>query len=157
MLQSLNVCFGNISNLVGNFVGQEHFQCLVRLLGYQGIAVVLEELIGKSQNLVSFSSSPSSAVGLTGWGALEIAGQLTQLVRSVQGAMPKVCKLPRPDYGSPGVLTFYQAQLKDVLAHDAVRSELFQVRELRLSCLLSCRLLGNRRSGSWGTRWSSRG
>ena len=37
--------FNAIGSLYSNFVGDIHFACMARLLGYQGIAVVIEELL----------------------------------------------------------------------------------------------------------------
>ena len=39
--------------------------------------------------------------------------------------MPKQCKLPRYDYGSPGVLGYYQATLQDIVQYPDARTELF--------------------------------
>lgn len=64
------------------FVGPYHFRTLCRLLGYQGIAVVMEELLKIVRSLIQ--------------------GNLLQFTKILMDAMPKVCKLPRYDYGSPG-------------------------------------------------------
>lgn len=64
------------------FVGPFHFRTLCRLLGYQGIAVVMEELLKIVRSLIQ--------------------GNLLQFTKILMDAMPKVCKLPRYDYGSPG-------------------------------------------------------
>lgn len=37
------------------------------------------------------------------------------------------CKLPRCDYGSPGVLSYYQAHLVDIVQYPDARTELFQL------------------------------
>jgi len=44
-LQLQNSVFNAIGSLYSNFVGDIHFACMARLLGYQGIAVVIEELL----------------------------------------------------------------------------------------------------------------
>ena len=62
----------------------QHFQTLCKLLGYQGIAVVMEELLKVSKNLMQ--------------------GTIKDYVKTLLQVMPKICKLPRYDYGSPGVL-----------------------------------------------------
>lgn len=71
-------------NFISGFVGTQHFHAMCRLLGYQGIAVVIEELLKTVRSLIQ--------------------GSLLQFTRTLMGAMPKQCKLPRYDYGSPGVL-----------------------------------------------------
>lgn len=64
------------------FVGPHHFHAMCKLLGYQGIAVVMEELLKIVKSLIQ--------------------GNLLQFTKTLMEAMPKVCKLPRYDYGSPG-------------------------------------------------------
>lgn len=54
--------------------------------------------------------------------------------------MLQSCKLPRCDYGSPGVLSYYQAHLVDIVQYPDARTDFFQLfRELGNSivfCLL---------------------
>lgn len=69
------------------FVGPQHLHALVRLLGYQGVAVVVAELLGVARGLLH--------------------GTLAQFTRALQHAMPRHCKLPRYDYGSNGRCTNY--------------------------------------------------
>ncbi|XP_026473678.1 cytoplasmic FMR1-interacting protein-like [Ctenocephalides felis] len=87
------------------FVGTQHFHAMCRLLGYQGIAVVIEELLKTVRSLIQ--------------------GSLLQFTRTLMGAMPKQCKLPRYDYGSPGVLGYYHAQLTDIVQYPDAKTELF--------------------------------
>jgi Cytoplasmic Fragile-X interacting family. len=72
--------------MLTGFVGATHFRTLCRLLGYQGIAVVMEELLKIVKSLVQ--------------------GNLLQFTKTLMEAMPKICKLPRYDYGSPGKSVF---------------------------------------------------
>lgn len=53
--QALNLAYSSIYGSYRNFVGPPHFQVICRLLGYQGIAVVMEELLKVVKSLVSFS------------------------------------------------------------------------------------------------------
>lgn len=64
-------------------MGPHHFHAMCKLLGYQGIAVVMEELLKIVKSLIQ--------------------GNLLQFTKTLMEAMPKVCKLPRYDYGSPGI------------------------------------------------------
>ena len=50
--QAQNSAFNTINSLYSNFVGDIHLGCLARLLGYQGIAVVIEELLKIVKSLV---------------------------------------------------------------------------------------------------------
>ncbi len=73
-----------------------HFRCMAKLLGYQGIAVVMEELLKIIKSLVQ--------------------GNILNYAKTLMEAMPKQCKLPRYDYGSPGVLGYYQATLQVLIS-----------------------------------------
>lgn len=101
-------------------MGPYHFRTMCRLLGYQGIAVVMEEILKIVKSLIQ--------------------GNLLQFTKTLMEAMPKVCKLPRYDYGSPGVLGYYHAQLNDIVQYPDAKTELFHnFRELGntiLFCLL---------------------
>lgn len=50
--QPLNIAYSHIYSSYRNFVGPPHFKTICRLLGYQGIAVVMEELLKIVKSLV---------------------------------------------------------------------------------------------------------
>jgi len=52
-LQALREAYSSIVKLYENFVGPEHFAAITRLLGYQGIAMVLEQLLNIMEGTVS--------------------------------------------------------------------------------------------------------
>ncbi|XP_034233403.1 cytoplasmic FMR1-interacting protein-like [Thrips palmi] len=118
--KQLNVAYSTVFGQYTGFVGPYHFRTMCRLLGYQGIAVVMEELLKIVKSLIQ--------------------GNLLQFTKTLMDAMPKVCKLPRYDYGSPGVLGYYHAQLNDIVQYPDAKTELFHnFRELGntiLFCLL---------------------
>ena len=51
--QGLTTSFSAIFQLYSQFVGAPHFSAMSKLLGYQGIAVVIEELLKIVKTLVS--------------------------------------------------------------------------------------------------------
>lgn len=53
--QPLNIAYSHIYSSYRNFVGPPHFKTICRLLGYQGIAVVMEELLKIVKSLVIVS------------------------------------------------------------------------------------------------------
>lgn len=83
--KALNVAYTTQYGQYSGFVGPHHFHTMCKLLGYQGIAVVMEELLKIVKNIIQ--------------------GNLLQFTKALMEAMPKQCKLPRYDYGSPGLLT----------------------------------------------------
>ena len=58
-------------------------------------------------------------------------GNILNFTKTLMEAMPKQCKLPRYDYGSPGVLGYYQVSkttmLTGMLLHD--NFSIFQIIE----------------------------
>ncbi|XP_078682479.1 cytoplasmic FMR1-interacting protein 2-like isoform X4 [Branchiostoma floridae x Branchiostoma belcheri] len=116
----LNNAYGHIYNLYTGFVGSPHFRAISHLLGYQGIAVVMEELLKIIKSLIQ--------------------GSIRQYVKTLMDSMPKICKLPRFDYGSPAVLEYYYAQLQDIINYPELKTEVFQsfreVGNAVLFCLL---------------------
>uniref|UniRef100_A0A0B6ZWY0 Cytoplasmic FMR1-interacting protein n=1 Tax=Arion vulgaris TaxID=1028688 RepID=A0A0B6ZWY0_9EUPU len=116
----LNHSFSTIYSLYSGFIGAPHFRAICRLLGYQGIAVVIEELLKTVENFLT--------------------GTTAEYVATLMKVMPEQCKLLRFDYGSPGVMGYYQAQLVDLIQYPDLRTEVFQsFREIGnavLFCLL---------------------
>lgn len=103
--KQLNLAYSTQYGQYSGFVGPYHFRTTCKLLGYQGIAVVMEELLKIVKTLIQ--------------------GSLHQFTKTLMEAMPKVCKLPRYDYGSPGVLGYYHAQLNDIVQYPDAKTELF--------------------------------
>ncbi|XP_057381354.1 cytoplasmic FMR1-interacting protein-like isoform X1 [Daphnia carinata] len=103
--KALNIANGTIFNQYSGFVGAPHFKAISNLLGYQGIAVVMEEILKIIKSLVQ--------------------GNILQFTKTLMQALPKQCKMPRYDYGSTGVLGYYQAQLNDIVQYPDARTELF--------------------------------
>ncbi len=43
--QRLNSAFEQVTDLYSNFIGMQHFRCIVRLVHYKGINIIIEELL----------------------------------------------------------------------------------------------------------------
>eukprot|EP00794_Sanderia_malayensis_P007099 gene7099-7902_t len=118
--KTLNQAYASVNSLYANFFGKQHFGCIVRLLGYQGIAVVIEELLKIVKTLLQ--------------------GTIQQYVSVLIGGMPQKCGLPRFEYGSGGVLEYYNANLENIMHYGELRTEVFQafreVGNVILFCLL---------------------
>lgn len=52
-MQTLNLAYSSVFGAYRNFLGPPHIKVMCRLLGYQGIAVVMEELLKVVKSLVS--------------------------------------------------------------------------------------------------------
>ncbi|MED6248438.1 Cytoplasmic FMR1-interacting protein 1 [Ataeniobius toweri] len=81
-MQTLNLAYSSTFSTYRNFLGPPHIKVMCRLLGYQGIAVVMEELLKVVKSLLQ--------------------GTILQYVKTLMEVMPKICRLPRHEYGSPG-------------------------------------------------------
>uniref|UniRef100_A0A4W6DZ16 Cytoplasmic FMR1 interacting protein 1 n=1 Tax=Lates calcarifer TaxID=8187 RepID=A0A4W6DZ16_LATCA len=119
--KTLNLAYSSIFSSYRNFLGPPHIKVMCRLLGYQGIAVVMEELLKVVKSLLQ--------------------GTIMQYVKTLMEVMPKICRLPRHEYGSPGILEFFHHQLKDIVEYAELKTVCFQnLREVGnalLFCLLS--------------------
>ncbi|KAG5852723.1 hypothetical protein ANANG_G00065610 [Anguilla anguilla] len=119
--KALNLAYSSIFGFYRHFVGPPHIKAMCRLLGYQGIAVVMEELLKVVKSLLQ--------------------GTIMQYVKTLMEVMPKICRLPRHEYGSPGILEFFHHQLKDIVEYAELKTVCFQnLREVGnaiLFCLLS--------------------
>lgn len=119
--KNLNQAYSSIFTTYRNFVGPPHFKAICRLLGYQGIAVVMEELLKVVKSLLQ--------------------GTILQYVNTLMEVMPKICRLPRHEYGSPGILEFFHHQLKDIVEYAELKTVCFQnLREVG-NTLLFCLLI----------------
>ncbi|KAG8586722.1 hypothetical protein GDO81_005460 [Engystomops pustulosus] len=119
--KNLNLAYNSIFSNYRNFVGPPHFKVICRLLGYQGIAVVMEELLKVVKSLLQ--------------------GTILQYVNTLMEVMPKICRLPRHEYGSPGILEFFHHQLKDIVEYAELKTVCFQnLREVG-NALLFCLLI----------------
>ncbi|XP_075708691.1 cytoplasmic FMR1-interacting protein 1 isoform X2 [Rhinoderma darwinii] len=119
--KNLNLAYNSIFSNYRNFVGPPHFKVICRLLGYQGIAVVMEELLKVVKSLLQ--------------------GTILQYVHTLMEVMPKICRLPRHEYGSPGILEFFHHQLKDIVEYAELKTVCFQnLREVG-NALLFCLLI----------------
>ncbi|KAK3732632.1 hypothetical protein RRG08_057326 [Elysia crispata] len=117
----LNHSFTTIYSLYSGFIGAPHFRTICRLLGYQGIAVVIEELL----KAVEFF----------------LTGRAYDYVATLMKVMPDICKLPLVYYGSPGVLHYYQATLADIIQYPDLRTEVFQTFKSIGNAVLFCLLV----------------
>ncbi|CAJ0931341.1 unnamed protein product, partial [Mesorhabditis belari] len=84
-------------------------KAIAQLLQYQGISVILEEVLKLAR------------------GSLQQG--LKNHTREVLKLMPKLCKLPRNDYGSPAILQYYCHHLDGASKYSEMKSEFCQ--ELR--------------------------
>lgn len=67
-------------------------------------------------------------------------GSVLQYVRSLMTVMPKLCKLPRYEYGSPAVLSFYYEQLQSIVKYAELKTDMFQVFNEFGNAILFCLL-----------------
>uniref|UniRef100_UPI00358DFFAE cytoplasmic FMR1-interacting protein 2-like n=1 Tax=Myxine glutinosa TaxID=7769 RepID=UPI00358DFFAE len=119
--KALNTAYTSIYSTYRGFVGAPHLRTMCRLLGYQGIAVVMEELLKVVKSLLQ--------------------GTIFQYVTTLMEVMPKICRLPRYEYGSPGILEFFHHQLKDIVEYAELKTDVFQsLREVG-NAILFCMLI----------------
>lgn len=84
----MNLAYSSIYGSYRNFVGPPHFQVICRLLGYQGIAVVMEELLKVVKSLVCFPRWAS----FPGWGVV-VVGRILHTILVWGGAFHSISHL----------------------------------------------------------------
>ncbi|XP_055332237.1 cytoplasmic FMR1-interacting protein-like [Paramacrobiotus metropolitanus] len=118
--KTLMVAYTNVFRRYQGFFGPQHCRIIARYLGYQGIALIIDELL-------------KIVLGL-------LNGSLTQYFNVLMKVMPRSCKLHRYDYTSPGILNYYYEQLQDIIKYPELRTEMFQsfrqVGNVVLFCLM---------------------
>ncbi|XP_052277863.1 cytoplasmic FMR1-interacting protein-like [Dreissena polymorpha] len=119
--KTLTSSFSSIYRQYAGFVGAPHFRVICRLLGYQGIAVVVDELLKMVNE--------------------QLRGPLTKYTATLINSMPKNCRLLRYDYGSPGVVAYYQAKLEELIQYPDLRTEVFQLFREVGNAILFCLLI----------------
>ncbi|XP_071492155.1 cytoplasmic FMR1-interacting protein 1-like isoform X1 [Diadema antillarum] len=112
--KALNTVYGQLAGLYQGYVGTEHIRIMVRLLGYQQLHVVIEELLKIVKGWIQSMCVPYVKVLL-------------------QEAMPAKCKLPKTEYGTQGLVVYYYTHVQDVV----------QYGDLRTHCLCSFQSVGN--------------
>ncbi|OQV18248.1 Cytoplasmic FMR1-interacting protein [Hypsibius exemplaris] len=118
--KNLAIAYGHIFKRYSGFFGPQHCRVISRLLGYQGIALIIDELLKTVRILLD--------------------GSLSTYFKVLMKVMPRSCKLHRYDYTSPGILNYYFAQLQDIIQYPELRTEMFQsfreVGNVILFCLM---------------------
>ncbi|EPQ11042.1 Cytoplasmic FMR1-interacting protein [Myotis brandtii] len=95
--KALNLAYSSIYGSYRNFVGPPHFQVICRLLGYQGIAVVMEELLKVVKSLVlslgctSSSPAPPREGSCPHSSSAVVMEELLKVVKSL--SLEEVCDL----------------------------------------------------------------
>ncbi|GAV08221.1 hypothetical protein RvY_17946 [Ramazzottius varieornatus] len=107
--KNIGIAYTQIFKRYGGFLGPPHCRVIARLLGYQGIALIIDELLKIVKQLLN---GPN--------------GSLATYNKVLMKVMPRSCKLQRYDYTSPGILEFYYAQLQDIIQYPELRTEMFQ-------------------------------
>ena len=132
------------------FLGAEHFGCISRMLGYQGVAMCGDEMLKTLSSQVwmriiqSFICTVvymlNVIIGVDlGYFVdamliydcqdhLTLTAQLADMTKNLDilmEGMPKVCKLPLFDYKASGCLAFYHLRLIDVIGHKELQTNVF--------------------------------
>eukprot|EP00040_Diaphanoeca_grandis_P031270 m.186745 g.186745 ORF g.186745 m.186745 type:complete len:1253 (-) comp32277_c0_seq1:190-3948(-) len=103
--KAMDKTFAAIHARLNGFVGKPHFDCIARLLPYGSLAFVIDEALKVVTESISHS--------------------LAAYVHALTQGMPKGCKLPLFDYGSDGMIGFYQLSLKNVMQYPDLQTEVF--------------------------------
>ncbi|XP_063952182.1 cytoplasmic FMR1-interacting protein 2-like [Lytechinus pictus] len=101
--KTLNAVYQQIAGLYQGFMGMEHIRIMVRLLGYQQLHVVVEELLKIVKGTIQTLCLPYVKVLL-------------------QEAMPAKCKMPKTEYGTQGLVVYYYTHVQDVVQYSDLKT-----------------------------------
>ena len=103
----MNNAFAALTKVYSGYVGMEHFAAAVRLLGYSGVALCLDEMLkivklnvsgGAVWCAVLSGCFAVSHARLSSPDAIQLEQTLTPYVAELLAGMPPLIKLPRLDY-----------------------------------------------------------
>ncbi|CAD5220900.1 unnamed protein product [Bursaphelenchus okinawaensis] len=104
--KSLNAAFANNCAMHKDYIGQLHFTTMAKLMGYQGIATVIDELLHVARKILDEQIKPH--------------------VRVLYSLSPKSHKLPRYDYGAEAVLQYYLQPARPLVSYEPLKKEFGQ-------------------------------
>jgi cytoplasmic FMR1 interacting protein len=104
--KSLNTAFDSMFLLYQNFVGLPHFVSLVRVLGTEGVGLLVSEVINS-------------------WGH-KLRTVIDPYFRELLVGMPANSRLPLFDYKTEGNYGYWANNLKDILAYPELNPQVFQ-------------------------------
>ncbi|KAK7103491.1 cytoplasmic FMR1-interacting protein 1 homolog [Littorina saxatilis] len=116
----LNTSFNTIFSMYSEFIGMPHLRVMCRMLGYQGVAVVIEELFRCAEAFLK--------------------GIMLDYMKQLMKVMPEKCKLQSYSYSSPGILQYYLALLNDIMQYTDLKTEVFQGLKEIGNTVIFCRL-----------------
>ena len=117
--KALNYAFSSIQKLYTGFIGAPHFRVICRVLGYSGIALIIEELLNFIQNKIQMT--------------------ITASVHNIRQAMGgKDAKMLNPLANSAQTFSTLRKNLENLIHNSEIKTRVFQdFREIG-NCLLFC-------------------
>lgn len=106
--KAIQTVFQAIHSLYTGFIGTQHLKCINKYLGYQGIAMIIDDFTKLIASIID--------------------GKLTEELIQVQKSIKRSnFNLPLYDYGSTAILTLFYDQLLNVIKSPDIRSNVFHL------------------------------
>ncbi|KPM03538.1 hypothetical protein QR98_0019710 [Sarcoptes scabiei] len=117
--KALNYAFNSIQKLYSGFIGSQHFRIFCRVLGYSGIALIIEELFKLIQ--------------------VKIQTSIASCIYTVRQSIDcKDAKMINPNYNSAQTYSNLRSRLNKIIHNSEIKTKVFQdFREIG-NCLLFC-------------------
>lgn len=116
--KQVNQAYTYIHKLYREFIGLPHFQAICQLLGYQGIALIVEGMLESIKSRVNHT--------------------LLNYVLTLKEGMPPELKRPLYEYGAKGVFELYNNKLESIFKYADLTTNVFQtIREVGNAILFS--------------------
>ncbi len=103
--KATQTAFQAINSLHTQFIGSQHFNCMTKYLGYQGIALIMSEFFKFIE--------------------ISLQSNLADYMRVMYKKLKKNISVPMYEYGSSGIMTFYNESLSNLNAYADLRTNVF--------------------------------
>jgi len=103
--KATQTAFQAINSLHTQFIGSQHFKCMTKYLGYQGIALIMSEFFKFIE--------------------ISLQSNLADYMRSMYKKLKKNISVPMYEYGSSAIMTFYNESLSNLNAYADLRTNVF--------------------------------
>lgn len=107
--RQLNTVYSTLYSSYTGFIGEPHFKAIADILGYDGLGVVITQLMSNCENLIN--------------------GVLSEWVLKIKDRLPLFLKTPDRklmEEGIAGLIRYYKEVLGSLVTDQLVKSELFQ-------------------------------
>lgn len=129
--KAIQTAFQAINSLYTQFIGTQHFKCMTKYLGYQGIALIMSEFFKfieisvRNLEIVLEYVDVFVLLNIDFKKFYKLQNNLAEYVRIMYKKLKKNINIPRYEYGSSAIMTFYNESLANLISYGELRTNVF--------------------------------